>query len=74
MQNNTQQLIIIILGVALFMMIYMKYNQDIIIAIVSGLIGFLTNKTLTEYSLDNKSAQENTEKDNSIDGRGDDVQ
>lgn len=74
MQNNTQQLIIIILGVALFMMIYMKYNQDIIIAIVSGLIGFLTNKTLTEYSLDNKSAQEITEKDNSIDGRGDDVQ
>ena len=52
----------------------MKYNQDIIIAIVSGLIGFLTNKTLTEYSLDNKSAQESTEKDNSIDGRGDDVQ
>ena len=74
MQNNTQQLIIVILGVALFMMIYMKYNQDIIIAIVSGLIGFLTNKTLTEYSLDNKSAQESTEKDNSIDGRGDDVQ
>lgn len=74
MQNNTQQLIIIILGVALFMMIYMKYNQDIIIAIVSGLIGFLTNKTLTEYSLDNKSVQESTEKDNSIGGRGDDVQ
>lgn len=74
MQNNTQQLIIVILGVALFMMIYMKYNQDIIIAIVSGLIGFLTNKTLTEYSLDNKSAQERTEKDNSTQGRGDDVQ
>lgn len=74
MQNNTQQLIIIILGVALFMMIYMKYNQDIIIAIVSGLIGFLTNKTLTEYSLDNKSAQESTEKDTSTQGRGDDVQ
>lgn len=74
MQNNTQQLIISILGVALFMMIYMKYNQDIIIAIVSGLIGFLTNKTLTEYSLDNKSAQENTEKDTSTQGRGDDVQ
>lgn len=74
MQNNTQQLIISILGVALFMMIYMKYNQDIIIAIVSGLIGFLTNKTLTEYSLDTKSAQENTEKDTSTQGRGDDVQ
>lgn len=74
MQNNTQQLIISILGVALFMMIYMKYNQDIIIAIVSGLIGFLTNKTLTEYSLDNKSAQESTEKDTSTQGRGDDVQ
>lgn len=74
MQNNTQQLIISILGVALFMMIYMKYNQDIIIAIVSGLIGFLTNKTLTEYSLDTKSAQESTEKDTSTQGRGDDVQ
>lgn len=74
MQTNTQQLIISILGVALFMMIYMKYNQDIIIAIVSGLIGFLTNKTLTEYSLDNRSAQESTEKDTSTQGRGDDVQ
>ena len=56
------------------MMIYMKYNQDIIIAIVSGLIGFLTNKTLTEYSFDTKSAQESTEKDTSTQGRGDDVQ
>jgi hypothetical protein len=74
MQNNTQQLIISILGVALFMMIYMKYNQDIIIAIVSGLIGFLTNKTLTEYSLDNNNTQESTEKDTSTQGRGDDVQ
>lgn len=46
MQINTQQLIITILGVALVLLILLQYNTEVIIAIISGLIGFLTNKTI----------------------------
>lgn len=60
MQTQIQQTIIITLGVALFLLILMRYDTEIIIAIVSGLIGFLTNKTITEQNTQKQTPPEET--------------
>lgn len=54
-QINTQQLIITVLGISLILLILLRYNQEVIIAIVSGLIGFLTNKTITTDNNNNNT-------------------
>lgn len=70
MQTQIQQTIIITLGVALFLLILMRYDTEIIIAIVSGLIGFLTNKTITENTQKQTPPEETIEKN--IENTGED--
>lgn len=71
MQTQIQQTIIITLGVALFLLILMRYDTEIIIAIVSGLIGFLTNKTITEQNTQKQTPPEETIEKN-IENTGED--
>lgn len=53
MNVNTQVCVIGALGVALILLIIMKYPSEIIIAIISGLIGYLTNNKVDTDKLHN---------------------
>ena len=48
MKTDTQQLIIILLGVTMIICILKNYDQNVIATIIGILGGFLTGKTLTE--------------------------
>lgn len=51
METNTQNLVIGLLGVALIVLILKNYNTEVIIAIISGLIGYLTNNRVDQSKL-----------------------
>lgn len=57
MEFSTQNLIIALLGVALIVLILKNYDTEIIIAIVSGLIGYLTNNKVDMDKLNSNISQ-----------------
>lgn len=50
---TTQEFTVAVLGVALITLIYCKYDTNIIIAIISGLLGFLTSNKLNTTEITN---------------------
>lgn len=51
---TTQQFIITVLGVALIVLIIMNQQPDMIVAIIAGLLGYLTNNKVTDTNINNK--------------------
>lgn len=50
---TTQEFTVAVLGVALITLIYCGYDTNIIIAIISGLLGFLTSNKLNSTEITN---------------------